>query len=170
MIKYYCVLLSFLLLSSWGNALAQKTESSPLSLTITFGKVATSKRAFSVIAKIVNDGDQSIVVDKNSVGYETAFTTENGVFSRRGEQANGYKGTYIILSPGKSFIDTREIELNDDFFESGREYKLKIMYGQFMDETFQGRTVWRGIVESNAIEFYLRGNRVVPRVRTTFSK
>lgn len=112
-----------------GASFGQKSVDEPLSLKIS--AVRISHDSVYLKAKLTNISDENIVIDELSIWYRQHSRSGDETFTKLGEPGQGYKGRYRILPPKKSFVSTKAIDLNDDFFRSGQKYAMSISYGQF---------------------------------------
>lgn len=128
-------------------------------------KIATRavclNRPLLVTAVIRNVSEADIIIDPAQIGYSTSFIW---VGNYRGGSAgtsldviaHGIGSSFITLRPGQEFSERLRLDLDKSFFRAGRKYGFQIAYGQFKFQSFQGLAVWRGSVESNEVEFWLR--------------
>lgn len=146
------------------SATAQVKDMPPLQFRISLKKLDRQKKSMSIKLKLINVGNKSIVIDKNSLGYSVSIIRlgekrpGGGITSAEGSVATGdpgpnYKGDYLVLAPKQSYGYERDFSIDGPFFEKGRNFTILLTYGQFMEVRFQGSPVWRGAVDSNLLRF-----------------
>lgn len=137
-----------------------------LSLRLEIVELNKSKRTLTLRRTITNRGKKNVVVDKNLLGYESSFvrskTGRSNAVDSEGigrsivaELGPSYEGNFVILGSNRSYSDQTNIDLSDGFFIRGHSYDYSVSYGQFRDEIFGDRSVWKGLVPSNVVRFRL---------------
>jgi hypothetical protein len=127
--------------------------------------------ALKVQAEIVNESNERAVIDVSAIWYRISFNyfrrgpsrtnpdgsgsgeNKGGSLTKVGDPGPGYEGKNLVLGPGESYKATNTLKLGDQFFNSPGDYRMKVAYGQFLDKSFEGLSVWRGTVESNELNF-----------------
>lgn len=174
-------LLLFFSLSSVPNAsnrAAPQTlkELPPLKLKlITTTPAVCFGGALKLKAELVNESNERVAIDVNTVWYEVSFRffregpsqtnpdgsgsgrNKGGSLTQVGDPGPNYEGKYLVLGPGESYKATNTLKLDDQFFKSPGDYRMKVAYGQFLDKTSDDLSVWRGTVESNELNFKING-------------
>jgi hypothetical protein len=164
-----CVLLSLFV---WNGSNANNQAAPPLRLKLTTTTPALCFGAsLKVEAELVNESKEKVAIDVKTIWHQVSFklfrsgpsrTNPDGGGSGRntggsktivGDTGPNYEGEYLILSPGESYKASRTIKLDDEFFNSPGTYSMKVSYGQFLDKSLEGITVWKGSVESNILNF-----------------
>lgn len=117
----------------------------------------------SVSAEITNTGAESLAIDLNFLWSRLSFRAsskgKSGVGGSRVSEAIGdpgpslYEPDYLILRPGETFRETKNLPLKDDFFQIPGKYLMQLTYGHFRAATTNGVPVFAGTATSNEIEF-----------------
>lgn len=158
-------LITILLVLNFG-VFSQTTERRSLEFNVSVVQIDTITSELKVKLKIINNGKSSIVIDKNGILYSTKFgrigkkqpnggTSNGDVRVSIAEVAQPYEGNYIMLKPKESFETTHVFRLDDSFFEANRKYTFSASYGQFFRVKFEGNLVWKGVIDSNKINFQM---------------
>lgn len=167
-----CALLSLLF---WNGSNANDHAAPPLRLKLTITiPTPCFGASLKVQSELVNESKERVAIDTKTIWHQVSFnffrsglsrTNPDGSGSGRntggsktivGDAGPNYEGEYFVLSPGQSYKATRIIKLDDEFFSSPGVYSMKVSYGQFLDMSFEGITVWKGSVESNDLNFKVK--------------
>jgi hypothetical protein len=119
--------------------------------------------ALSVYAEIINNSTESLAIDPTFLWSRLSFTSSNkgksGVYGSRTRTEVGDpdpfqdEPNYLVLRPGETFNETKELSLKDGFFEPLGKYTIRIKYVQFRDGRVKEVALFNGTVTSNEIEF-----------------
>ena len=125
--------------------------------------VVCSGGSVVVSAELVNQSQETIVIDRRFIWYRSTFRFSkhepDGSIKGRIKTTTGDPGpevsdetNYITLKPGQSHKDTRSFSLDDDFFRSTKTFTLQFTYGQFRDASVNGMPLFVGTIRSNTLE------------------
>lgn len=171
---FLLALLSVLLLPTYCHPLSgNRGTVEALTLKLSAQTVVTCRgTSITVDAELVNTSNEQVAIDPRFVWYRISFLTfrdQNGKHtggSRTmwGDPGPYDEGKYLVLKPGESFKDSRDLSLKEKFFKPGGKYTLQLTYSQFRETSFDGARVFNGSVSSNEIEFQtvtcrVKGNR-----------
>lgn len=159
------ILISLLSLISY-PVFSQTSKTGQMEYAVSFVSLNKETRELKVTLAIINNSRQIVAIDKNGLLYSTEFKRlgerlENGGLSNgearvsTADVAHPYEGDYVLIKPKASFEMDHTLRLDDPFFRSNRKYSFSVTYGQFSDDTFEGKRIWKGVIKSNEIKFEL---------------
>lgn len=117
--------------------------------------------SITVEAELTNTSEESLAIDPRFVWYQISFLTfrdekerySGGSRTLWSDPGPSDEGKYLVLKPGESFRDRRDLSLMDKFFQAPGKYTLQLTYAQFRELTIDGARLFNGSVRSNEIEF-----------------
>jgi len=130
--------------------------------TVTSGR-ACSETCVVIEASLTNTSSEDVAIDTVGMRYEINIRkfidspTGGSVqtMTKRGDYGPGQynNSTYRVLKAGETYSTTLNFPLTDKFFRGKGSYKITFTYGQFREYVFQGAKLFKGTVESKALDF-----------------
>lgn len=124
--------------------------------TVCFGKPIR----FS--SRLSNVGKDTIIIDTKRIGYRTSYSWFNskpkfeGGYSGSIGHSPGEKPNFVVLRPKESFAEESWMVIEDKKFSKRQKFKIQIAYGQFSEARFENSNVWRGVIDSNEMDIFLK--------------
>jgi hypothetical protein len=134
-------------------------DSMTLNLRVAPARVCSSGM-IKISLELRNNSNQPVVIDRTALLHRVTFyyvaspgSNAGSSFTEIGDSGGYHRASYFVLRPTKSYKATKTLKLTNQFFNKPGRYDVKVGYGQFVQDSFNGLSVWRGAINSNESSF-----------------
>lgn len=136
-------------------------ETQPLHYKIAVSKTTVCPHeAISLELELQNTSGHKVLIDQSGLVYSVSISRNGGGMGSTGDRMGRITtGQLVSLEAGKSFKRTVPYPLQGDFFSVVGSYRIHVSYGQFSEPSSKLPELFRGVVESNTVEFQIKNCR-----------
>lgn len=178
---FLSILITFLFICSDAQEISQKTDSSPLKLSLRIEeKELCVGKEFKILARMENISNTNQIIDKRNVwrysnvraqGKEVSYDQKKSFAENLTESLKQYRYQvamgdsfpdddvpteyFITLKPKEFYENSIVIKADDKFFNKPDKYIYQSGYGQYSDWSAKGFSLFIGHIDSDELKFTL---------------